>query len=181
MESLWQWIFATIGLVAFLMAIQPFTQFIWGRPKIDMEFRARDSDTSRYLDILLFNRPMRNQFLRIIKVRRDKAEDVFVTCNITNIQTDEIYVETLIPKIRTIHEEKEAISLPASTTPALITLIGAFDNGKVIIKENNKVLIPGKYSLTVIAHYAELTVKKQAYFAVGVKPYELCWNAISSS
>ena len=112
----WQWIFAIIGVGAFLMAIQPFTQVIWGRPKIEVDFSARDSGNSRFLDILIFNRPIQNWFLKTIKVRRDKAEDVFVKCCIKNIQTGQVYTEKMFPKIYNLSAEGYSISLPGTTT-----------------------------------------------------------------
>jgi hypothetical protein len=171
----WQWIFAIIGLVAFLMAVQPFTQFMWGRPKIEIEFGARDKDKSRFLDILLLNRPIKSRFLKSIRVRRDKAEDVFLVCEIENCETQQMYAEKMIPKISTVEGESLRVALPGSTTPATITLIGSFDNGETSIADKNKTLVPGKYYLEITVHCAEIIIKKHARFSVGTKPYELCW------
>lgn len=182
----WEWfglITGIIGVVAFLMAIQPFTQFIWGRPKIEIEFSLRDINASRYLDIFLFNRPVKGRFLKMIKVRRDKAEDVSIMCNIENIQTHKVYTDMLFPKIATISQEEYSVSLPGSKTPASVTLMRAFGDGKVIINDNsnNAILVPGKYCLTITVHCSEIEFIKRVYFFVGTKSYEFCFDAINSS
>ncbi len=75
----WEWftlIGGIVGGVAFLMAVQPFLEFIWGRPKIQIEFEARDKGSVRYLDILLTNVPVGNPILKFLGVSRRTAEDV---------------------------------------------------------------------------------------------------------
>lgn len=180
----WEWVALILGGVAFIMAVQPFTQFIWGRPRIEIEFGARDEDGLRYLDIFLYNRPVTSRLLKSIKIHRDTAKDVFVEYNIQNTQTDKVYADMYIPKIEAIQQEGYSISLPGSTTPASITLIMARSNGDVFVRGYEKPdikLIPGKYCLTVKVHCGEIKVEKQAYFSVGESAYELCWDAVSAS
>jgi hypothetical protein len=174
----WQWVFAVIGLVAFLMAVQPFTQFIWGRPRIEINFIARDVGSSRYLDIVLSNRPVESRILKRLKIRREKAESVFLSCTIKNTQTDKLYAEDLHPEIDGIQQKGLEISLPSSTTPAFISLIVA--NHERVSLVNKTTLIPGKYLLTVTVHYSEIKFSKQTHFFVGVNTYELCWDATKS-
>ena len=184
----WKWftlIGGIIGGVAFIMAVQPFTQFIWGRPRIEIEVSVRDEDdeSSRYLDVELYNRPVKSRILKRMKIHRDMAEDVSVVCNITNTQTRKVYARTLITKISTIREDNYSVSLPGSKTPASITLIKASGNGDVFINgyENPNIkIIPGKYCLTMTAHCGEIEVFKRVNFFVGSKPHELYWEDISS-
>ncbi len=167
------------------MAVQPFTQFIWGRPKIEMDLNLRDNQEgkSRFLDILLFNRPISNRFLKWLRVRRETAEDVFVECRIENIQTQQMLVEHMYPEIDSISQHALSVSLPASSTPASILLIGAFNNGtnKIYNKGSDINLIPGTYLLSVKVHCAEIISEKRAKFTIGIHHYELTWEPVSCS
>jgi len=183
MAESWQWIFAVIGLVAFLMAIQPFTQFIWGRPKIEIWFEARDINSLRVLDIFLRNPPIRNRLLIILGVRRMVAEDIGVTFNIKDVRTGNIIRKLDVASLRTAREgNKCQISLPSSLVPAVISLVQASNDGITKLrylgneKEDWVKLNPGKYELELTVHCSESTIKKNKIFSVGSQPYDLFWE-----
>src|SRR4030042_3654325 len=75
----WGWftlITGIIGVVAFLMAVSPFAQMIWGRPKIKIVFGIEVRDNISFLRCEIWNEPIRKGFLKNIGVRRDTANDV---------------------------------------------------------------------------------------------------------
>ncbi len=159
------------------MAVQPFTQIMWGKPKIEVETSTRDGDNSRYLDIYLFNRPIDNSVLRRLGVRREIADDVFAQCRIENIHTHEVCVEQMFPAISVISNESPAVSLPGSSTPASILIVCAHKNLKATIPHSGRGMIkPGVYELTVRVHYGENITEKKFEFSVGSNYYELNWN-----
>ena len=77
----WDWAglaVGAVGVIAFLMAIQPFMQFIWGRPKLEPEFERDAQGDNRLLIVYLKNPPVENRVLRALRVSRDSIQSLTV-------------------------------------------------------------------------------------------------------
>lgn len=177
----WEWftlIGGIIGGVAFLMAVQPFTQFIWGRPKIKIDFTVRDKASSRYLDVLLSNAPIDNLVLKFLGVRRMTAEGVDLTFRVKDMRTQTWVEEEGIAELDTVRDEhKLQISLPGSLVPVSSTLIRATNNETSLVQGTEKMkLAPGKYEIELTVHCSETRIIKKRAFSVGTQPYDLFWE-----
>lgn len=178
----WEWVALIIGGVAFMMAVQPFTQFIWGRPKIEVEFSTRDNNSSRSLDILLLNYPVKNRVFRFLGVHRMPAEDVWVSYRIKDARSGNQITKNLFPEISTARgENKKQISLTSSYVPASFLIASATSNGETMLIANGNGegainINSGKYEIELEIHYGERNLERSRRFWVGTKPYELFWE-----
>lgn len=125
----WDWVgiagFA-IGMVAFLMAIRPFTQMMWGRPRLSFSYDEK-LDQNGAVFALMFsmqNKPIRKNdgwrmaALYALGVHRDSALDVVAVLNIQNGNTRE-KVFGALPEINTYSSQSgQRVSLPPSFVPA---------------------------------------------------------------
>jgi hypothetical protein len=151
----WFWASFTIGAVAFIMAVQPFTQAIWGRPKIQLsydEFEGR-------LFCLLQNVPIRERILKILCVTRMPIQDLSVEFSI-------YHKDTKLPVLLGVGERilqfggsvSRHITLPASITCAWLDVAMMHNNKKIaicvdegdIIKPKKKYLDVGRYEISII-------------------------------
>jgi hypothetical protein len=115
MSEIWQWAFGIIGLVAFLMAIQPFIQAIWGRPKLVVDFKVECTDNEEFLNCLIRNIPVTNRILKMLFVYRNPIDDLFAQYKIL-AQNDRKQLSAVFKvKFQTQQGQKlERITLPAS-------------------------------------------------------------------
>jgi hypothetical protein len=60
-----------IGLPTLWLAIPPFCQMIWGRPKLKIEFVDFTGDDGKDLMCSIFNERITNKFLELVRVRWD--------------------------------------------------------------------------------------------------------------
>ena len=182
----WEWftlIGGIVGGVAFLMAVQPFLEFIWGRPKIQIEFEARDKGSVRYLDILLTNVSVGNPILKFLGVSRRTAADVVLSFRVRDNRTQIWVVGEGGALLSTIRDEnKLQISLPSSIFSASCTLIRTA-NGETLLTQGEGTtfkISPGKYEIELTVHYSEIHVIKKWGFSVGTQPYDLFWESVKS-
>jgi hypothetical protein len=149
----WFWFFGIVGVIAFIMAIQPFTQIIWGRPRLEIifdEFEGR-------LFCLLQNVPIRGRLLISLCVTRMPIQDLSAQFSIfrenavlpLNLGVD--YRVLQFGDIRSSH-----MTLPASITCAWLNITEMGKNKKVFISidENSMnrkraYLDAGKYKIVV--------------------------------
>src|SRR5215210_4585270 len=78
----WQWIsfgLSIIALVVGFVTLPSVFQMFWGGPDIKLEFKHDDEFERgiRWLRCEIYNRPIENKVLRVLRVRRAIAEDVF--------------------------------------------------------------------------------------------------------
>lgn len=60
-----------IGVLALAMSVSPFSQMIWGRPKLKFEFVEFTGTEGKNLICSIQNEPVKNRFLKFIRVSRD--------------------------------------------------------------------------------------------------------------
>jgi len=122
MSPLEQFFLATgiIGVVAFIMAISPFLQQIFGKPKIALSFGHNDSNIGRLIRIYLMNPPfddrlVKFRLLKLFGVSRSPAYDVYITLQVFNTLTKEAVVDPFVPDIGFTSSDKGVRAvLPAS-------------------------------------------------------------------
>lgn len=82
----WDWLgigLGVVGVVAFIMAVQPFTQAIFGRPKILVRFNTKD-DIPRHIALQcgVVNVPVIKGILNVLQVDRQTAEELWAPFDI---------------------------------------------------------------------------------------------------
>lgn len=124
MPTFWQWFFAIIGLVAFLMAMPYILQLLFGQPRIGVTFSHDDSgNEGRVINIHLMNSPINNRLLKALRVSRLSAQDVFLSVKVYNALTKQVVADSFAPEIETFQSNKAIrASLPPSILLANITL-----------------------------------------------------------
>jgi len=83
------------------LAIQPFTQVIWGRPKLSVLFRVDDTGESEVLHCLISNVPVTNRILKALLVYRNPIDDLVVEFDILTRHNMQKISETFIAKLHT--------------------------------------------------------------------------------
>jgi hypothetical protein len=63
-----------IGLPALVLAVSPFCQMIWGRPKLKIEFVDFTGTDGKDLMCSILNEPIRSRFLKLARVRREAGD-----------------------------------------------------------------------------------------------------------
>ena len=127
-----------LGTIGFLMAIQPFTQVIFGRPKVRAHLFAGTFEELQVIECLLANDPTMSWFPRWLRVHRDVAEDVHASFHIQpHNKEDALFTE--IPMINTFDGvTAQRVRLPASVLPSKFMIVFTGENGQVFAVNNNK-------------------------------------------
>lgn len=120
-----------IGGIAFLMAVQPFTQAIWGRPRIKISYNHEELASGRVLQCNIHNVPIQNRILKFMFVSRNTAENIMAVLGIEEYGTGRVLLPALMPEIKThTGYAAQRISLPAAIMPAMFGVVVA-EQGKV--------------------------------------------------
>jgi hypothetical protein len=170
--STWEWFFAIIGSVAFLMAIQPFIQYLFGRPKLIIVFEVIDISEGQILNCLLQNEPIHNILLQKLGVYRTAIDDLVVQFSILDCKTQRKISNAVIPKIKTkpYVAETQRIQLPSSKYPASFTMC-AFSkkmNGTCVMddKSETTVLLVGFYIASIKTDFGHNSKQISQQFSV---------------
>jgi hypothetical protein len=126
MSESWQWFFAIIGMVAFLMAVQPVTQVILGRAKPVFGFRVANMNKNETLICDIWNNPIRSWFLKALAIRRNQIENISAQFEIFSGDRDDMIKigNTVIPVVFKRQENiTEQINLSASITPISFPIV----------------------------------------------------------
>ena len=143
-----------IGGIAFVMVVQPFTQVIWGQPKIEFDFDISGVNGDKILLCRIYNRLITHRILQLLHVRRMVAEDVMAFYFIEEFESQRRICE-MRPSIESLTGQRaRCISLPPSTIPARFGIVIA-DKDKVVSvdKDENDIrheFMPGLYRVCVI-------------------------------
>lgn len=125
MASVWQWVFAVIGMVALIMAIPSFLQMFFGRPNILIAFFENETYPGRrILQLELVNSPILNVLLRHLGVRKEPAQEVVVRVEIRRRHNGELIG---IPYVAGINVSGDSFimntSMPASSIARNVPLV----------------------------------------------------------
>ncbi len=181
MSSFWQWVFAIIGLVAFIMSFPFFLQLVFGQPRIGIVFHYDDSGSEgKLLTISFSNPPITNRLLQALRVTRLPAQDLYLGIRIFNNSTGEVVVDTFMPEIRLSPSDKaRRINLPPSILLANVNIARWQRSTNSAVLYGNKILPlqEGTYLVTIrIEIDGKGNVYKPALLHVGKKEDELVWN-----
>jgi hypothetical protein len=132
MSSHWEWFFAIIGLVgfiiglvAFLMAAPYFLQLLFGQPQIGLVFSYDDSESEgRLIRIHLMNPPIKNRLLKAFRVSRLPAQSVCLSITVINNLTRQVIADSFTTEIDTFQSSKSIRAvLPPSILLANVSLV----------------------------------------------------------
>jgi len=90
-----------VGGIAFLMAVQPVLQAIFGRPKVGLRFGVEDMAQGRVLECELCSPPITSGLLRRLCIRRTVAEDIMALFRVDEVGSNKVIVPGLVPEITT--------------------------------------------------------------------------------
>lgn len=124
MPTFWQWFFAIIGLVAFLMAMPYILQLLFGQPRIAVAFTHVDNGSEgRLIRMHLMNPPINNRLLKALRVSRLPVQSVCLSVTVLNALTKQVVTDSFVPEIETYLSPKAIrANLPPSIFFANITL-----------------------------------------------------------
>ncbi|MFH1560019.1 MAG: hypothetical protein ABID84_01215 [Chloroflexota bacterium] len=164
----WDWaafFLAVVGFVGFLMAIQPFTQAIWGKPRIIVETGAGNLDNNHpYLEFVIVNEPIDGGLLGFLGVARDTADEIFAMINIKEYTTNrEIVPRDFAKLVRRGSgvNGTQRISLPASVMGASAAVVIQGDDAIIGAVEGTPHLSTGTY----LAEIGIAGLKKPVHFS----------------
>lgn len=153
MPTFWQWFFAIIGGVAFIMAAPTFLQLIFGQPKLELMFGHDDSGTEgRLIKIYLRNKPIESKALQTLRVSRLTAQDVFLSIQVFNVSTGELILKGFVPDIVLSPSSKSGrVSLPPSSLFVSVSLVKWQNstNSAVLLGNHDIPLQKGTYLVAV--------------------------------
>lgn len=186
---LWaEWTAAIIGGAAFLLAVQPFTQFIWGRPKLDLEFDRYVEGQNRLLVVLLKNPPISSKILNALRISRNPIQSLVVHFRIAEHGSGRIEITNRQARIYTDTEADDSgrwrISLPPTFSGGANVVVARWDTdiARTVVPptlmQNETHLAVGLYRAQIVflIDGKEKTVSRQ--FVVGEGPDDLVWSRV---
>jgi len=171
----WLWVVSIIGIMAFVMAVKPFVQAIWGKPEIEVDFGVKDLEGGRVLQCEICNPPIRHKILRLLGVTRVTAEDITAEFRIKEHgRQSEIFAA--VAQIQTFGGTyAHRISLAGSVIPAVFGIaIAIMDKGEVkpFGEDVTTVLSPSAYCAYVrILVGGKLITKERTFVVTDESPY----------
>ncbi|MBM4450403.1 MAG: hypothetical protein FJ022_06340 [Chloroflexi bacterium] len=130
------------------MAVQPFTQAIWGRPRIKVGFHGK----VEAIQCSLQNCPITNSLLRKIGVTRSPVQDLSVTYYITETNM-KVPLASITPQLTYSGYTSEHISLPATTLDSAVFNITPEIPETFFDGQHRKTLASGVYTVYIRVEY----------------------------
>lgn len=164
-----------VAIVAFLIATPPFTQMIWGRPKIKVFFEEFDYGLACYLG----NEPIAHGILQVLCITRMPVQDLSVNFIITNKDKTPIFSGLTDRRISYSDTLAHHISLPPSTNTAGFGIVKIEGTKVYPCKEkrdipltNEEILHAGVYQVLLLIYVDGRETRKTKDFVVSRnKPY----------
>jgi len=159
------------------MAIPPFAQMLFGRPKLTIGFEESLEETGKVLLSFVKNETIKSSLLRRIKVEREPA-NILVFFTIVEQGTNKIVVNNIRGWL-TAHSGASGLGVQAAPPfPIPFTLI-LFDKDRAYIRDvQNKKLIPisdGEYDATVTVVYNDHSLETSREFRLRQDPLQTFW------
>ena len=165
-------IISIIALAMAIMVLPTVFQMIWGKPTLLIGFGSGETTQGRFLNVELYNPPIRNRLLKWFGVRRMTAGDIMGTFSIEEYGSKKVVFPGEVPKIIT-HDGTEGhqrISLAASPFPAVFGVVLAVNTKKEVIvfedEQQKTVFAPGKYCVCIRITIEGRPVEKRRNFIV---------------
>lgn len=167
-------IFGFAGVIALIMAVQPFIQMICGKPKIKIDFSIQELPGSRCLRCDIYNELITAKILKAMSIRRMVAEDILANYEIYEWGTDKLVFTGAVPHIvKYDGSESQRISLAGSFMPAKFGIVTVlYQDGQVKTFDKNHILGIGKYyaKIYLVADNEPIT-KTVIFFVTKEHPY----------
>ena len=180
----WQWFFAILSVVAFIMAAPFFLQLLFGQPRIGIIFHHDDTrKEGRLLTIHLMNLPVNDWLLKALRVSRLPALDIFLLVQIVNASTGEVIAKSFMPEISLSPYSKKdgRVSLPPSILSSN-TSIARWENStnSAVLMDTNSLihLAEGIYRVDIeISLDGNIKIfGKPCLFHVGKTEVDMDWD-----
>ncbi len=170
-------IIGSIALVLAIMAVQPFTQAIWGSPHIEITFRQSIKNGEKVLSFDIHNKPIYGGILRKMHVYRRAAEGVSVGFFIFDSSGNNLFIAVGYAKLKIAGEICRQINLPSSGTSASTIVATTSKDGvsNILTNNNAKPIQLGLYSILVTVTYEGKFVNKELLFTIGDTPDGTYW------
>ena len=144
------------------MAIQPFVQVVWGRPKVRVEASEGQVKGVPYLQFEMFNEPIEKGPLSWLHVERDTAKEIWANIEILEDGTNRLISSMLLVDLGrggTGEPKAQRIPLPPSAFGAkAMVVFRSLETGGVVMVEN----VDGEfatYPITAGRYIATITVE----------------------
>jgi len=106
------------------MAVQPFTQAIWGKPKLAVGFEVETINGNSSLICQIWNVPIKKGILKMLSVKRTQIDNLFAEFEILDRKHMNSITGIIKPKLKTQQGQLfEQIVLPASDSPASFPIV----------------------------------------------------------
>lgn len=184
----WDWvgiIMGVIGVVAFVMALQPFLQFCFGRPKLKVEFNTLDDEPGRLLYCGLSS-PEVSRVLRKMGIRRDAIQGLTVLASIVDARTKKMMKrETFARLIDPEAKNRNVVDIVSSESMVMVW-VAAMKKGDTRVlavlrgDEDEIKLPPSEYLCNLSIKSASVNREVGQKFMVGSQQHELYWEGSSS-
>lgn len=161
----WEWDALILGLAGFLMAVSPFVQLYWSKPKIQITFRDDfHSSGAKVFRVYLENLPPLG-ITRILHLSRTPATSVGVNYTIRELHSGKEIIG-VAPRITlTPNDIRYLVTLSPYTVPVSITVGGFDDTGAFVFKpdESRMTLAVGEYDVQLNLSCAELGIIRKSW------------------
>jgi hypothetical protein len=172
-----------IGAVATIIAVPPFLQMIYGRPKILVRFDESVEQGANLLICNIYNRPITNWFLKKIGVARN-ATDVFASFNVRELGTNEILANAFRASLFDGKANMSGLSLASKPSlPIVFVVVEHNDSGAITInhapsQSKKLVLKPGEHLADVKIAWGEYAVSAVSQsFTIDTDKFSTHWTA----
>jgi hypothetical protein len=169
-----------IGVPALVMAVSPFTQMLWGRPKLRFEFTDFTGHTGKNLICNIHNDPVTNWFHKIVGVSRDAGE-LYAFISIIEQGTNRIVPNALnIPAIINdpIAGTLGRVAKCRPNYPVQFTIINCTTEGPKILDPRNKYFIPvpnGHFVIEILIECGDRPYLHRKLVAIDSDPIRTNW------
>ena len=167
-----------VGVVAFLMAIQPFIQMFFNHPSVRVLSATKSEESSRSLGFVITARPITNRILGTLGIRRPTPEGAIFRLTVTDLHTMGNVLDSSF--VNTDDGEGHILRTPDlhPTMPVFLDFIATHTDGTTNLKrgQSNAVAVtPGEYNalLEVIVETSRLSHEQPS--RVGTAPSDLYW------
>jgi energy-converting hydrogenase Eha subunit A len=152
--SFWEWftlIVGIIGILGFLMAIAPFIQMIYGKPKIEFDFSEKHSDDGTTIfECAIINPPIDNAILQTIGVTRNIALGTMAIVKIKEKRTGNKLYSDWVKLISGFGVATQRADLPSGYIPARFMVITVYEKTSEVYAGNK---LTGEEALLPIGLY----------------------------
>lgn len=150
--SIWDWVNFVLAMVGVLMAVQPFLQMIYGKPKLTVSFESIGTPPCRMICHIL-NPPLMRGCAYRMGVRTMAAEDIIACFQVADAITKRIIVPSTFVEIFTGNAPSGRVRIPVSGLPSMFRIANIHpDDGTVRIEQSGMQLPPlqeGRYLVIV--------------------------------